>query len=625
MTGDEQLLIQGKSGWIAEHVERLQDLRGEEAAQHLVAANPLKQRDHVRRLARIVSGGLDGGSDKRMVRTRRLEILREERPGILRVAFREGQKSEVPPAQRRLRVGDHGPKPRDSPTRPDERRGSGMLPALELGDAERDNVRIEKRPAPLQQSEQTAVDRGEGAFERLGIRAARERERFPPELSEVQLFPRCFQFGGVTRGDQSLEPRRKTTQPPNCIHTGNVESAWILRYPIHRLNLASLMRWCRALLASALWISACSTASSRGPIVLGLAGPFSQARGVSMRHAAELAVQEINAQGGIRGRRLELRIRDDSARPDMAIRIAREFVADPSIVAVVGHLTSTASLAAGRTYGGREGEGAGEGEGEARHPVVMISPSASSPDLSGVNPYVFRACPSDLSHGAQLARYARKSLSALRVGVIYLDDDYGRGLRHSFASEFRRLGGQIVEEDPMLSTTSSLEPYLSRLRQGSGIDALMLATDRGGAELALREMRALGQHWIALGGDALTGIEKNGALAEGVRMSIAYLVDQPGDRNAKFVAAYARAYPGERPDHRGATAYDIIHLLATVIAEVGTDRRAIRDRLARVGVDQPAFQGVTGKIAFDKNGDVPEKPVVIGTVRDGQLITEPGQ
>jgi branched-chain amino acid transport system substrate-binding protein len=332
-----------------------------------------------------------------------------------------------------------------------------------------------------------------------------------------------------------------------------------------------------------------------------------------MQHAAELAVREINAQGGISGQRLELRIRDDSARPDVAIRIAQQFVEDPAVVAVIGHLTSTAALAAGRIYG------------EARRPLVMISPSASSPDLSGVNPYIFRACPSDLSHGAQLARYARQALAALRVGVIYLDDDYGRGLRLSFAAEFKRLGGQIVEEDPMLSATASLEPYLSRLRQGGGVDALMLATDRVGAELALREMRGLGVRWTALGGDALSGIEKDGALAEGVRMSVAYLVDQPGDRNAKFVAAYARAYPGERPDHRGATTYDIVHLLATVLADVGADRRAIRDRLARVGVDQPAFQGVTGQITFDANGDVPAKPVVIGTVRDGQLITEPGQ
>jgi branched-chain amino acid transport system substrate-binding protein len=332
-----------------------------------------------------------------------------------------------------------------------------------------------------------------------------------------------------------------------------------------------------------------------------------------MRHAVELAVKEINARGGIRGRPLALRIRDDSARPEVAIRIAQELVDDPAVVAVVGHLTSSASLAAGRIYG------------EARRPVVMISPSASSPDLSGVNPYMFRACPSDVSHGAQLARYASRMLRAKRVGVIYLDDDYGRGLRFSFANEFRRLGGEIAEEDPMLSATPSLEPYLSRLRQSGGVDALMLATDLPGAELALREMGRMGVHWTTLGGDALSGIEQTGALAEGVRMSAAYLLDQPGERNAQFVAAYARAYPGERPDHRGATAYDIVHLLATVITDAGADRRAIRDRLARVGTDAPAFDGVTGRIVFDARGDVPAKPVVIGTVHDGQLITEPGQ
>jgi len=372
------------------------------------------------------------------------------------------------------------------------------------------------------------------------------------------------------------------------------------------------MRRCRALLAAILSLTACSGGSSRGPIVIGLAGPFSQPRGVSMQHAAELAVKEINARGGIRGRPLALRIMDDSARPEVAIRIAQQLTDDPAVVAVVGHLTSSASLAAGRVYG------------EARRPLVMISPSASSPDLSGVNPYMFRVCPSDLRHGAQLARYARQLLSAQRVGVIYLDDDYGRGLRLSFTAEFKRLGGDIVEADPMLSATSSLEPYLSRLRQKGGVDALILATDRVGAELALREMGRMGVHWTTLGGDALSGIEKNGPLAEGVRMSVAYLVES-GERNAQFVGAYARAYAGERPDHRGASAYDIVQLLASVLAESGTDRRAIRDRLARVGGDLPAFEGVTGAIAFDTRSDVPAKSVVIGTVRDGQLITEPGQ
>ncbi len=328
-----------------------------------------------------------------------------------------------------------------------------------------------------------------------------------------------------------------------------------------------------------------------------------------MARAAELAVKEINAHGGVRGQSIALRAIDDSGRPDVAIRIAQSLADDPSVVAVIGHLTSGTSLAAGRVYG------------EARRPVVMISPSASSPDLSGLNPYVFRICPSDLSHGAQLARFARQTLGARRVGVIYIDDDYGRGLRLSFAAEFRRLGGEVVEEDPMLSATASLDPYLSRLRKTGSIDALMLATERTGAELALREMGQIGVRWPAIGGDALTGIEAAGAMTEGLRLSTAYLPDRPGERNLQFVTAYGRAY-AQRPDHRGAGAYDIVHLLARVMEDVGTDRRAIRDRLARVGLDQPAYEGVTGTIAFDARGDVPAKPVVIGVVHAGQLVTQ---
>ena len=366
-------------------------------------------------------------------------------------------------------------------------------------------------------------------------------------------------------------------------------------------------------LVASLWLASCSRDGAR-PIVLGLAGPFSQPRGVSMRQAAELAVKEINARGGVRGRPLALRIMDDSGRADVAIRVAESLTDDPEVVAVIGHLTSGTSLAGARVYGA------------GRRPVVMISPSASSPDLSGVSPFVFRVCPTDLSHGAQLARYARQTLGARRAGIIYIDDDYGRGLRLSFAAEFRRLGGTIVEEDPSLTATASLEPYLTRMRQAGSVDVLILATERGGAELVLGDEVRLGLRWPTIGGDALTGIEANGPLAEGLRLSSAYLPDRPGERNAVFVAAYARAYEGQRPDHRGAGAYDIVQLLATrVFPAAGTDRGAVRDYLARIGGGLPGYDGVTGTIAFDGRGDVPAKPVVIGVVRGGRIVTEAAQ
>jgi branched-chain amino acid transport system substrate-binding protein len=363
-------------------------------------------------------------------------------------------------------------------------------------------------------------------------------------------------------------------------------------------------------LVTSLWLASCSRDGGR-PVVVGLAGPFSQPRGVSMQQAAELAVKEINARGGLRGRPMVLRIMDDSGRADVAIRVAQVLADDPEVAAVIGHLTSGTSLAAGRVYGA------------GRRPVAMISPSATSPDLSGINPFVFRICPNDLSHGAQLARHARQTLGARRAGIIYIDDDYGRGLRLSFAAEFRRLGGTVLEEDPSLAATTSLEPYLARMRQSGGVDVLMLATERGGAELALRDQARLGLRWPTIGGDALTGIEGAGALAEGVRLSSAYLPDATGERNGVFVAAYASAYEGQRPDHRGAGAYDIVQLLATrVFPAAGTDRRAVRDYLARIGNGLPAYDGVTGAIAFDGRGDVPLKSVVMGVVRGGRFVTD---
>lgn len=329
-----------------------------------------------------------------------------------------------------------------------------------------------------------------------------------------------------------------------------------------------------------------------------------------MRQAAQLAAQEINARGGIRGRRLELVLADDSARGSVAVRVAQTLVADRSVVAVVGHLTSAATAAALRVYEGGD------------PPVVLVSPSASDPDLSGASPYFFRVCPTDLSHGPRLARWARQAIGARTAGVIYVNDDYGRGIHRAFASEFARLDGTVLEEDPALPSTPSVEPYLSRLRQRGGVGVLVLAIEAGMAERALSEMARLGLSWPVIGGDALVGIERLGPRAEGVRVSAAYLPDAPGARNQAFVQAYGRAFPGQVPDHRGAGTYDVVGLLAQAVAAVGTDRRDVRDYLAGVGTSRPAVQGVTGTIAFDERGDVPERRAVIGVVRNGRLVSE---
>lgn len=356
---------------------------------------------------------------------------------------------------------------------------------------------------------------------------------------------------------------------------------------------------------------ALGTACSDGgaAIHIGLAGPFSEPRGRSMHRAAELAVQEINAAGGVRGRPIELIALDDSARAEPAVAVARQLTEDPTVVAVVGHLTSGATMAAMPVYSGAA-------------PVPVISPSASSPALSNVSPWFFRVCPTDLRHGSALAAWARDRLHASRAAVLYLDDAYGRGVRDVFVSEFRRRGGEIVANDPYLDDLPSFEPYLERARRRGGMDVLVIAGTRVGAERILATRDSMRLAVPAMAGDGVLGIEQS-PIAEGMFISSPYLPDRPDSINASFVRAY-RTATGSLPDHRGAGAYDAVRLIAAAITAVGPDRSAIRDYLARVGHDEPAYSGVTGRIDFDEQGDVPDKSVVVGQVHDGVLHTAGG-
>lgn len=352
--------------------------------------------------------------------------------------------------------------------------------------------------------------------------------------------------------------------------------------------------------------------SRDGPILVGLAGPFSQDRATSMLQAAELAVREINGRGGIHGRPLQLVIFDDSANADVTLRVARELYDNSDVIAVVGHLTSSSTLTAAPVYG------------SGTNPIVQISPSASSPLITDAGPYTFRVCPSDLVHGSRLAEWARAQLGAERAAILYQNDDYGRGVRATFASSFLELGGSIVSEDPYVDEIPSFGPFLQRVRQRGGADVLLVAGTRASGSRIAATLDTVGISIRIIAGDGLVGIGQT-TMADGVVISTAYLPDRPGNRNGDFVRAYRAAYRNELPDYRGAGTYDILYLLAQALETVGPDRGRIRDYLARVGRDIEPFEGVTGPIAFDVNGDVPEKDVVIGVISDGRLITAVGQ
>ncbi|MGH7481585.1 MAG: ABC transporter substrate-binding protein [Longimicrobiales bacterium] len=368
------------------------------------------------------------------------------------------------------------------------------------------------------------------------------------------------------------------------------------------------------LLPLLLGVGACGNGPG-GNILIGLAGPMGQGSGRSMRQAAEMAVAEINQAGGIDGATIGLVVKDDGADPEQGIAVAAELRDDARVVAVVGHINSSVTLAAARIYN------------DPVNPVVELSPASSSPEITPAGPWTFRVCPTDLQHGPALAAWAIERLDADRATVLYANDAYGRGVLASFARAFQNAGGALTAPNPylpdMLGTGEEIQPYLRRAMR-RGTEALMIAGQAEAGLKIIEQARALGYTGPVLGADGMTGLRDMGESAEGTYISSAFLPDRPTPEARAFVQAYQRRFE-QAPDHRAAMTYDAILLLARAIEEVGADRAAIRDYLDRVGDEEPAFDGASGTIAFDENGDVAGKEVTIGVIRDGNLVTATGQ
>ena len=347
--------------------------------------------------------------------------------------------------------------------------------------------------------------------------------------------------------------------------------------------------------------------SEAGPVRIGLAGPFTDPIGAPMLKAAELAVAELNAAGGIGGRQIELMALDDYGNADSAIAVAIRLY-DSDVSAVVGHLFSSTTIAAAPVYNALP------------TPVAAVSPSSSAPEISGAGDWIFRVCPSDGAHGLALARWARERLGLQRGTAFYLNDDYGRGVRQTFASEFVRRGGELLATNPYLGDRPEVGAYIERLSRDRQSQFVLLAGNRAEAEEILRQADARGVRLPAMGGDGLEGIEAAGELAEGVHLTAAYVPSLATPENARFVESYRRRYPdAPLPNQPAAATYDAVRLVAAAIGRAGGEREAVRAELAGVGTATPTFTGVTGPIAFDSLGDVPDGQVYVTVVRNGRI------
>jgi branched-chain amino acid transport system substrate-binding protein len=375
---------------------------------------------------------------------------------------------------------------------------------------------------------------------------------------------------------------------PNCLDMPQFAKVSLSRRPARRIALA------RGALAAlvVLALSACQQAA--GPVVFGAAGKWDTGYGAMSKRGSELAVTEINAAGGIGGDSLVLRLLDDQANGAVAAAVADSLVNDPRVLAVVGHLASGAMVAAAPVYD------AGQ--------LPAVATTATSPDLTGISPWVFRVVPSDSASAMALAAFAT-TLGRQRAAVLYENDAYGRGLADAFRRAYR---GRIVSMDPIAPDRADFEPFLAWFKQ-QNVDLVFVAGTEGTGIPFVKQARAAGLTADLLGADGWAPVTQDPA-AEGIYVGVPFAASDPRPAAKQFVSAFKTRY-GMAPDNNAALAYDAVKLVARAVSEAGRDRSKIRAWLA----SGQSVEGATGTIRLGANGDPDGKGIRITRATNGAL------
>jgi branched-chain amino acid transport system substrate-binding protein len=355
---------------------------------------------------------------------------------------------------------------------------------------------------------------------------------------------------------------------------------------------------------------ATADAGGNGPILIGVAGPFtgpSAQFGFQIEKATQLARDEINARGGINGRQVRIMQEDDEGNPSSASTIARRLAQNPGVVAVVGHFNSRCSLNGREIY-----DEAG---------VVMLSPASTNTTVCEGSPWAFRNIFHDKFQGETIANYIHDVLGKESVAVLYENDDYGAGLRGHFVNHANVIGLRVLSEQAYDNTTGDFLP-LARAATAGEPDIIFMSGLYSEAARIAEAMQEVGGDTPLIGGDGVFSdeyIKLAGDAANGTLVTTPFLFELAGPQAEGFVAEYKSRWPDANPDAWAALAYDAFNMVAWAIEEAGTDREAIRDFLASVDTPEEAFVGLTGATYFDQSGDC-LKPIKIAQVQGGAFV-----
>ena len=334
--------------------------------------------------------------------------------------------------------------------------------------------------------------------------------------------------------------------------------------------------------------------------VASLTGPEAEF-GQSTRNGVELAIAQANADGGVAGRPVALRVYDDQSSPEGAARVLRRLLEQDRVVAVLGEATSANSLAMAPIAQAAR--------------VPMVTPASTNPGVTAAGDFVFRACFSDAFQGLAMARFAREDLKLERVAVLTeAGSAYSEGLGSEFAARFQELRGTVVSRGSYAKGSTDFRAPLQAARD-AGAQAVYLPGYVAEVVRIAEQARQLGAPWTLLGGDGWDSeqlFETGGGWLEGAYLTSHYSPHSPGIED--FVGAYQRAF-GALPDAYAALAYDAGRLLIDALRRApAASGPALRDALAATS----GFRGVTGDIRFDGQRNA-IKPAVVLRIEGGRF------
>jgi branched-chain amino acid transport system substrate-binding protein len=326
--------------------------------------------------------------------------------------------------------------------------------------------------------------------------------------------------------------------------------------------------------------------------------------GASSHAGTQLAIDELNAAGGVLGRKFRLLTEDNQSKAGESATVVNKLIAKDGAIAILGEVASSRSLEAAPICQ------------QAR--VPMISPSSTNPKVTETGDFIFRVCFIDPFQGTVMANFALSGLKAKKVAIFTdVKSDYSKGLAKFFKEGFVKGGGEIVSELDFNGGDKDFKAQLTTIKSSSP-DAVFVPCYYTDAALICIQARQLGLNVPLIGGDGWESdqlVKIGGEAVEGNYFSTHYSPDAGSDKGRQFVEAFQKANQGGLPDAMAALGYDSAMILADAIKRAGgTDPQKLRDALATTR----DFQAVTGKITINEKRDATKSAVIL-QVKSGRF------